>query len=1658
MRESAPPRSAHAGRPFTLSHRRVGAVALTFLMLASSGAFVAAGALAAPASSTHTPLASASVLAGVVPGPKLAAGPFTTQPGTPVSTTPNATVVGPVAPTMPTLFTIGFQMRNSEELAQLLQAQSTPGSPMFHQWLTVDQERTMFGADPVAYQNTINYFTSLGFKVQTEGLLSVSFSGSAAQVATAFHTQLSNVAYGNGQTASMNSEPLSLPASIATEVSSVNGFDGAQVAQPTSYVNPQVLQDMQGSSPIVVPAGAPLPSQLSGAASPVGNLSTIFNVSHQGFFWVYYYSHSHHRYISFQVVTPGALNALYNGSQLIDQGINGDSTGSPITIAIIMAGGINPTDMQGWGDLAWNNPNQITNRLTPTPVDGAFTDNGTVYWTDGASSEMALDIEFSSTMAPGAHIMPVYGPCLCTNVLDDDYALLSTMAKVPNIISNSWGGSEDRWPSLYGPNWANALTMHDYFMLLTGRGSTVLASSGDGGGFDTGTGMLSGSFPATDPYVLAVNGLRTSVTDASGSPFPSQTSYGIVNISIGVNPQSPIFFNYPVHAGQVTRLLSQTYWYEPYSNYTLYNSPPQGSGGFDTSYWFNQTWMEHGYGIPDLGRSLGSGVAAEADYNQSIYFDGSMQFFWGGTSFACPTTAGMFALVEDYLAHSGHNPYLGNGNGVVYDVWNAWSNGNLTLKPFYDIASPNGGNANGTSFWGNFGVQQGYEFPPGQKFPYSHGSTTYGNTTPGWDFPTGFGSVIVDNFAEDLAALESMPGTFMTTNAAGTAYDYGAWAYMVLNHTYSIHVNLTSALQLSGPHVTVVFHGADGTNTSMQPTLTSTGLPSTGMTFALDTGTAPYSQPGFVVFELGNSTSNSIGFSYDWISYPAPTGGTLNVTVVAPSSSQILSGYPQFNPWPFGYFAPVMVDPNCCTSVPNTFTVHVTLNGAGVYNAAVTAQIPSLSVLAWQGSRIQSATQSLGNPHEQSSTTLSFSYTNETGYAVVYTWNLVAPTPYFVNASFGAATGGTVFQLSPGPNVKTTDVAGGKYSQFNTVDYVLTNLRQPVNPTTEDLWAPNSNNQTGYYNLLYGWQGEVLPVSTNDYAGHAMPGTHVWLGTLDTGGENRFYSYQPSFGVVGVTNTSGTSNITDPTGNATIFIPDNMTDNNFFTYPNGQTAGFGYVAASMAGQSNRTFSYTEPCPPTLPNPASLITCQFNDTYQRNYTAVPILILQDPVNVTTQTSSGTARDFFSSGGNISWRVNVLLPGNDPFVNGYGFDWLPGVEHVVSVKAYVDGQFAGDLSPASYSQWQNYTATGNLTGNYGPGIHDLRVVATDSVGHTFTRDHTFVIGAIDITDLSIQNTYTVLPFNLTWSYVIPPSEMNNHSFSQSLQIRYVAPGCGTSFPCPVVVNYTIKVRDGVVDYNQSLNLTLLSLDNFYSGATSLPPGQYQIIVWLNANHSGSIASQVNTELVFDPVKGQINGPGSGDVVPLGNVTISYAYSGQYIQNATLAVFPVGSTTPVYTAYAFVPGLSGLRGGAAQWTAVTPGAYEIVLELGTPYGHDNVTSNITVAVTAGQVYLNQSHASNVVGGGNPAIVGTILVIVGAILGLLVGLFLAPGLRGGSGSRGPLRPSAAGGAAAAPAPWSEETSKGGGGKQRCSVCQEQFETEFALHQHLKISHGIEE
>ncbi|MCI4357873.1 MAG: hypothetical protein L3J95_05895 [Thermoplasmata archaeon] len=1695
MSQIEPSRAEPQAAPYASTRKGLFLPILAVLIMVLSGGAMLGVPSGHPGATPVAPRGGAAFLSPMTlqSGAQLQSDPVQAIAGAPLSNLPNATVLGPAPQNQQVWFTIGFPLRNQGELEQIISEQQLPGSPLYHHWLTTAQEQVMFGPPSAEVQDTVNYFTSLGMQVGTYGPLSVSFHAPTSLVSTAFHTTLSMVRYHNttqSKTTIANSAPLSLPRPIASGISSIDGLSGPGNYRYYHSIDPSLAQSIyqaEAAQAGVQPASGP------GIAPIVYNatMAELYNYTDQAFAWFSFQRPYHTQVLTsrYQSISAATFNQLFQANPLLAQGYNGNSTGKPITIAIVMEGGINPGDLQAYSQLVYNNPNQIVNRVTPDPIDGAYTWNGTLYYTDGGSGEMALDIEFSSTMAPGAHIIPVYSQGFFGNMLDDQYAALATMSPTPNIISNSWGGPEDEAGTLYTPGIGSDLLMHTYFMLLDAKGASILASSGDGGGFDPTTGILSGSFPATDPYVLSVDGLRSNAQDGYGKVFPGQNlTYGHLQTFIPLlnNFKPGLGVNVDFRVTKAQGLHNQSFWYHPISNLTLYSGPPTSSGGFGLSYWYQQPWYEHGIGVPNTGRSLGSAVAAEADFNMSIFFDGVPNFLYGGTSFACPTVAGEFADVADFLRApgNGHSSYLGNLNVPVYEIGNMWANGNLTLPPYYDI------NNNGSSYWGSFGASQQYAWPPGQNFPVGpNGKSDYGTTLPGWDFPTGWGSINVYNFAQDMNVLENTKG-FSTVNSTSFAAAPKLWFNMTLNQTYTIDVNTTASIAASSPVVWVEYFPQGLPEQKIKFSggqLTLVASPSLGLRFTLNTGGAPFApsySPGLLIFTLGNASDKSIGFAYDWLN-PAIPPGALTVTVLNPGSGSITGGCASANlDNPLGALIPPLVQSGLSCSAfsqwtggqsnvgvlyENTFAVKVTsAAGVPVYNAVVTATVPQLTDLAWVGSHAELESSYYGRSADQPTRVISVTFTNVSGVALVQTWNMAFAAPYFVNATYGPETGGTIYTVVPAPSVTPIGVDNGKYAEFNALDLELYVYRASYNAATQNIWIQNYVNTSSLYNTLYAWQGQVMSFHVNNWTGSSVPFRQVWLGRYDTGQEYKFARYQPTGGVLGVTNSTGTTGMTDANGNVTLTVPDNMSDTNYFDHIIPAPLGLGAIAVDLPGVSNQSFNYVEPCAPiNRSNPNLIIHCEYNNSYMRNYTATPMWILPNPVNLTTMTPNRVPRDFFGSGTPVSFLVNVSLPNADPlslfyFVpNGYNgnpIQWSSTLEHITGVNAFVDGHFAANITPEEPPMIQLWASFINLTANYTPGIHYLTVYVNTSMGQTFSFTHEFVIGSITNENLNQNDLYTPIPYNLNWSIDLGTAggqRISNLTFNSSLEVTYLGTGC-PSAGC-VVVNYSVKVHPGQVNYHQSINMTFLEQKGFYADAPELPTqSNYAVTIWFSANHSGSLRQGVTTNFIFDPLGANITGPASSASVPLGNVTIAYTYQGDYLNTATLLVYQNQSDgTPsvlVYSQLAFVPAQGGQsRSGSATWAAVTSGNYWIELVIGNPFS--SLKRGEPVVVPPSQTTIIKSHSGANPLFGNALADATALVLIAAIVGILLGLWVAPSLR----RETPVGPGAAGPAK----PWEEgkeDTKSAVASKNECSICHERFETATGLQQHQRVVHGVEE
>ncbi len=918
---------------------------------------------------------------------QLIQGPYTSSGPTELPMLKGAAAIGYVPNSMPMYITVSFKVRNQQQLASLINEQQTPGSPLYHHFLSLNQFQQSFGPTPQVYGETLAYFTAMGFtQVPTGTTMTLAFKSSAVNAASALKTQFSFFRLHNGTTVYANTQSLSLPVPIASSISSINGL--------TDIV--KIHTGLVHSPFFSLRSGVVSPSASSASGLPAyASMSRAVNFTKPGFL----YTNTSFPYGQWQFVNPSVMSVAYNATPLYGQGDRGQGT----TIAVVMAGGYNPADLAAYSGMVFNNSNQILNRLTPYPVTGGTanaTSPGSVLQTGGDAFEFTLDIEYSSTMAPAAHIDAVYGPSLSTASLVSAYAKLTTISPLPNVITNSWGGSEDTWWNLYGPSWQSANALENYFMELTSMGSTILASSGDLGGYDSFSGLLSASIPASSPYVVAVGGVRTTVSNGTGVSFPSPSQYA-VNATVapyGFSETSsyPAWFpDYTLNGSTVGTVTTNSYWYTPGPSNS---SPDYASGGIGLSYWFGQPWWQHGKAIPSAGRRMVPDIAAEADFNETVYFGGAWNFFWGGTSFACPTIAGEFALLDTYLnstaGNSSNRPgyYLGLAQPLLYNLGN---DPYLPRAPYTQISS-------GSNPWDVYANSNGLGWPGGQNWPVA--STA---ALPGWNLLAGWGIPNVFNMALDAGRLLSKNSAdnqlFFKLNGTTPRTLPGDALY-----TFTL-VNSTGS-PVSGAVVNMTFTSANGVTTLSSVVKTNA------------TGKFQFDAAGLhgYLSLYSVQTANSIsGFQPIWITLPNLTSGTISVTVLGTARS-VMGGFDFFN----GYLSSNY--PALGGLMPNTVKVLVTYRATPtsapqpVYNAMVLASTPH--------EPYYSSPPDYANPYYSSLASFNYtpmrslSFTNLSGIAYVETWNVPQPENYSIHASYRGLSSSTNFTVTPRFNIQSLNV------------------------------------------------------------------------------------------------------------------------------------------------------------------------------------------------------------------------------------------------------------------------------------------------------------------------------------------------------------------------------------------------------------------------------------------------------------------------------------------------------------------------------------------------------------------------------------------------------------------------------------------------------------
>jgi hypothetical protein len=775
---------------------------------------------------------------------------------------------GPAPPDLPMarmLLVLKRSPAQEAALEKLLDDQQDLNSPSYHQWLTPDQFGQQFGPSDQDIQTIAAWLRSHGFQVAapSRGRTVIEFSGTAAQVQQAFHTEIHKFTV-NGQDHWANVSDPQIPAALAPVVEGVASLHNFpkrpmyRLAKET-FKPAGVGGANSSNSEFTIPASQ---CAISGNCYFVGpyDFATIYNVL-----------------------------PLWNATPPID--------GTGQTIAILAESNISIGDVENFRSmfgLPANDPQVIVNGLNPGQVPDTET-------------EADLDVEWSGAVAKGATIKLVVSAPTTSTAGVDLSAVYAIEKNVAPIISESFGECE-LFLGNAGNSFQNLIRQQ-----AAAQGITFINSSGDEG--SARCDPFSGSTPDPATHGLAVSGLASSPNGVAvgGTDFQN---FG-PNFSRVASPYWNL--NNDANSASAKGYIPETTWNSNCTNNVFVilgaGASPEGScnnprlvksvytggggGGRSSctvSDGINPSSCSSGYAkpswqsapgvpadgvrdIPDVSLFASSGfmdssyIICQADQILPAYQPCSLSAPFGsflaigGTSASAPAFAGILALVNQFTNSSG----LGNANYALYkmassSVQTSHTCG-ATLSPspqciFYDVTSgtnevpcatgsPNCDTSNDSDL---FGVLSGY------------------SAAAGYDLATGLGSVNAFNLAHNwMGPTTKSMTTLSMSSQNGTS---------PISITHGQNVNFDIAVAPSAATGVVSLEGSPtGSGTVPMASFTLENGVASGTTSALAGGSS-YSVKAHY---SGNGT------------YQPSDSGAVTVTV-APEPSKTIITLPIFDP------------------------------------------------------------------------------------------------------------------------------------------------------------------------------------------------------------------------------------------------------------------------------------------------------------------------------------------------------------------------------------------------------------------------------------------------------------------------------------------------------------------------------------------------------------------------------------------------------------------------------------------------------------------------------------------------------------------------------------------------------------------------------------------
>ncbi len=355
-------------------------------------------------------------------------------------------VVGTLPTTTPVSVSVVLKPRDPAALQSYATAVSTPGSSVYHQYLSVAQFRQRFG--PTASQ-----IVAVSAALRAQGLkpgvvsangLAIPVSSTAGTLSRAFSTSLQRVTGPGGQAGFANTAAPLVNSSVAGVVQGVVGLDNLAVRRPLALRAAHARARASGH----VATGGPQPCS---AASSSGSDTAD------------------------QIASAYRFSSLYGA---------GDE-GAGQTIALFELEPNLTSDISAYQSCYG----------TSATVNYVSVDGGA--GSGEGQGEAALDIEQVIGLAPKATVDVYRAPNSDAGVYDEYSKIVTT--DTAKAISTSWGLCEtEASTAISGEN--------TLFTEAATQGQSVFAAAGDSGSADCGNGALAVDDPGSQPFVTSVGG------------------------------------------------------------------------------------------------------------------------------------------------------------------------------------------------------------------------------------------------------------------------------------------------------------------------------------------------------------------------------------------------------------------------------------------------------------------------------------------------------------------------------------------------------------------------------------------------------------------------------------------------------------------------------------------------------------------------------------------------------------------------------------------------------------------------------------------------------------------------------------------------------------------------------------------------------------------------------------------------------------------------------------------------------------------------------------------------------------------------------------------------------------------------------------------------